>query len=90
MKTSKRNFKKRKFKTLLSFEGEQEKKKKTRNLDPNLIQSFPLIKKRELVYHGGQFLAKCKREIGILFSHNIKNVWTFMISAGFENAQSTG
>lgn len=62
-------------------------KKKPRNLDPNLIQSFPLIKKRELVY-GGQFLAKCKREIGILFSHNI-NVWTFMISAGFENAQST-
>lgn len=88
MKTSKRNFKKRKFKTLLSFEGEKEKKK-PRNSDPNLIQSFPLIKKRELVY-GGQFLAKRKREIGILFSHNIKNVWTFMISAGFENAQSTG
>ena len=64
MKTSKRNFKKRKFKTLLSFEGEQEKK--PRNLGPNLIQSFPLIKKRELVY-GGQSLAKCKREIGFFF-----------------------
>lgn len=84
MKTSKRNFKKRKFKTLLSFEGEKEKKN-------HVIQTLMwfLNLKRELVY-GGQFLAKRKREIGILFSHNIKNVWTFMISAGFENAQSTG